>query len=68
MYNFGISSWSQIKAQTKYDRDNSVRYYLKLNIRTDASVIKWLNAQSNIQGSIKHLILEELKREQEDQQ
>lgn len=68
MYNFGISSWSQIKAQAKYDRNNTVRYYLKLNIRTDASVIKWLNAQSNIQGSIKHLILEELKREQEDQQ
>ncbi len=68
MYNFGISSWSQIKAQAKYDRDNTVRYYLKFNIRTDASVIKWLNAQSNIQGSIKHLILEELKREQEDQQ
>ena len=68
MYNFGISFWSQIKAQAKYDRDNTVRYYLKFNIRTDASVIKWLNAQSNIQGSIKHLILEELKREQEDQQ
>lgn len=68
MYNFGISSGSQIRAQAKYDRNHTVRYYLKMNIRTDASVIRWLNAQTNIQGSIKRLILEELKREQNDQQ
>ena len=67
MYNFGISSESQIRAQAKHDRSHTVRHYLKLNIKTDASVIRWLNAQTNIQGSIKCLILDELKREQEDQ-
>lgn len=67
MYNFGISSESQIRAQAKYDRSHTVRHYLKLNIKTDASVIRWLNAQTNIQGSVKRLILDELKREQEDQ-
>lgn len=63
MWSFGISSTSQMKAQAKYDKTHTVRYYLKLNIKTDAPVIKWLNSQSNVQGSIKRLVLEELARE-----
>ena len=43
-------------AQAKYDKDNTVRYALKLNKTTDADVIKWLAEQKSMQGAIKQLI------------
>ena len=62
MYGFGISSESQIRAQAKYDRENTVRYSMKLNINTDKDIIRWLWGQKSKQGSIKRLIREEIAR------
>lgn len=62
MYNFGITSESQIRAQAKYDKENTVRFSMKLNIHTDQDIIRWLWAQRSKQGSIKRLIREDIER------
>ena len=53
---------SHTKAQTKYDKKNTVGFYMKLNIHTDQDIIRWLWSQSSKQGSIKKLIREEITR------
>lgn len=58
----------------KYTRQQDFDYYmtqqykLKLNIKTDADVIEWLEKQkadpeSSIQGAVKKLIREEIEKE-----
>ena len=51
------------RAQSKYDKKNTVGFYMKLNIHTDADIIKWLWRQRSKQGAIKRLIREEISRE-----
>lgn len=53
---------AQTKAQERYDRDNTVKYSMKLNVKTDADIIAWLQGR-NIQGSMKAAIREYMKRE-----
>ena len=62
MAGWGITSESQVKAQSRYDRQNTVRYSLKFNIRTDGDVIQWMRKQKSMQGSIKQLIRDEISR------
>ena len=62
MVGWGITSESQIRAQDKYDKENTTRYSLKLNIHTDQDIIQWLWAQRSKQGSIKRLIREEIAK------
>ena len=62
MAGFGITSESQIRAQAKYDAEHTTRISLKLNIRTDQDIIRWLWEQGSKQGSIKRLIREEIAR------
>lgn len=50
------ASKSQIKAQEKYDKANTVQLHLKLNKKTDADIIATLNNVDNKQGFIKDLI------------
>lgn len=50
-----------------YDKKNTRRVNLKLNNKTDADIILWLQAQESIQGSIKRLIREEIERMTKDQ-
>lgn len=50
------------QAQSKYDKKHTVGFYMKLNIRTDADIIRWLWAQPSKQGAVKKLIREELDR------
>ena len=47
---------SQKRASEKYQKQNIKRFTLKLNKRTDADMIRWLEGKDNIQGYIKHLI------------
>ena len=54
---------SRSKAQAKYDKNNTVGFYMKLNIRTDTDIIRWLWVQHSKQGSIKRLIRDEIARE-----
>ena len=50
------ASKAQLRAQAKYDKDNTVQIKLKLNKKTDADLISWLDDISNKQGYIKELI------------
>lgn len=49
-------SKAQLRAQAKYDKDNTVQITLKLNKKTDKDIIDWLYDESNKQGYIKSLI------------
>lgn len=65
MASWGISSESQVKAQARYDRQNTARFSLKFNIRTDQDVIQWMRKQKSMQGSIKQLIRDEISKADE---
>lgn len=56
---------AQIKAQKKYDNENTRQVHLKLNKRTDSDVLERLDAVPNKQGYIKRLIREDLERKAE---
>ena len=52
-------------ATAQYDRDNTRRINLKLNNKTDADIIKRLEAlkeTEGIQGYLKRLIREDMKK------
>ena len=50
------TSKAQLRAQAKYDKDNTVQVKLKLNKKTDKDIIIRLAAADNVQGYIKELI------------
>ena len=50
------TSKAQLRAQAKYDKDNTVQVKLKLNKKTDKDIIDILDQVSNKQGFIKDLI------------
>ncbi len=62
MASWGITSESQARAQAAYDRKNTVRLSLKLNVRTDKDIIQWIRSQKSMQDTIKQLIREEIAR------
>lgn len=47
---------AQKKAQERYDAKATVQVKMKLNIKTDADIIKKLDSVPNKQGFIKELI------------
>lgn len=51
------------RAHSKYDKENTVGIYMKLNIHTDKEIIRWLWGQPSKQGAIKRLIRDEIARE-----
>lgn len=51
------------RAQSKYDKKNTVGVYMKLNIHTDMDIIRWFWKQPSRQGAIKRLVREEIARE-----
>ena len=57
------STNSHTIAQSKYDKQHTVRYGLKLNRETDADVIEWLGKQDSMQGAIKDLIRKAIAEE-----
>ena len=62
---FGFSTEAEKRASAKYDKEYAKGLYIKLNIRTDQDIIRWLWGQSNKQGAIKALIREDIKRQEE---
>ena len=56
-------SKAQLRAQAKYDKDNTVQVKLKLNKKTDDDIIKRLSAADNVQGYIKELIRLDILRD-----
>lgn len=57
------ASKAQLRAQAKYDKDNTVQIKLKLNKKTDRDIIDRLSAADNIQGYIKELIRLDILRD-----
>jgi len=51
-----MTTTAQKKASSKYDLKSTKGIYLKLNLKTDADIIKKLNQVDNVQGYIKNLI------------
>lgn len=49
--------------QARYDEKNTYRFNMKLNIKTDEDIIKWLDGQKSKQGAIKDLIRDKIERE-----
>lgn len=52
---------SHIKAQKRYDAENTRQISLKLNLRTDKDVLEKLDSVPSKQGYIKALIRADLK-------
>lgn len=50
------TSKAQLRAQAKYDKDNTVQIKLKLNKKTDRDIIERLSEADSKQGYIKELI------------
>jgi len=50
------------KYTKKYDQSNTTKVSLKLNIKTDADIIAYLDSVENKQGTIKQLIRNEINR------
>ena len=51
-------------AQEKYQRENITRVVLKLNKKTDADILEWLEGLDNKQGTIKEIIRSHIKYSQ----
>lgn len=54
------STEAQLKASAKYDKANTKGIYLKLNIKTDADILKHLETVGNKQTYIKALIRDDM--------
>ena len=54
---------AQIKAQAKYDAENTRQVHLKLNRNTDKDVLDKLDEVPSKQGYIKRLIRDDLRKE-----
>lgn len=53
--------------QEKYDRNNTVRYSLKLNKKTDADIIAAFDKQASKQAFVKKAIRELLAKEKAEE-
>jgi len=64
----------RVEQQMYYDEFHTKQYKLKLNKKTDAEIIKWIDSKMNwrsgtsFQGEIKKLIREEIQRASEQQE
>lgn len=61
-----IASEAQLKAQDKYDKANTKKFCLKLNLSTDKDVIKKLDEVPSKQGYIKGLIRADIANQDDD--
>ena len=55
-----MASDAQRKAVAQYDKNNTVRYTLKLNKKTDNDIIDYLKSMHNKQGTIKGCIRDKI--------
>jgi len=53
---------AQKAAVQRYDGKNTKQYHLKLNINTDADIIRRLELQESMQGYIKALIRQDINK------
>ena len=57
-----MATEAHIKAQKKYDAENTRQISLKLNLRTDKDVLEKLDSMPSKQGYIKALIRADMKK------
>lgn len=57
-----MSSEAQKQASARYDAANTRQIKLKLNTKTDADILGFLDRLENIQGYIKGLIRQDMKK------
>ena len=55
-------SEAKAAAKKRYDAKTAKYISLKLNRNTDDEIIKWLESQQNIQGYLKELIRQDMKK------
>ena len=53
---------AQMRAAMKYEKANIKRVVLKLNKNTDQDIIEFLDGLKSVNGEIKRLIREEIKK------
>lgn len=56
-----MSSEALRRATAKYDAENTKRYTVKFNHKTDADILKHLEKVENFAGYVKELIRENIK-------
>ena len=54
------ASEARRRANQKYDQQNTRQVMMKLNLKTDADILEWLDRQANKQGAIKAAIRKEI--------
>lgn len=57
-----MATKAQLRAQAKYDKQNTKQIILKLNIANDADILAKLSSSNNKQGYIKELVREDMRR------
>lgn len=55
---------AQKRAVMKYDATNTRQIKLKLNKKTDADILAYIDGLDNVQGYIKQLIRDDMKRQE----
>ena len=50
-------------AVKRYDQKMTKQYHIKLNIKTDAELVEYLDRQENVQGCIKRAIRNQIRTE-----
>ena len=58
----GMATKEQTRASAKYDAQHTKQVKLKLNIKTDADILKRLDSLPNKQGYIKELIRKDMAK------
>lgn len=58
-----MTSEAQKRASAKYDARNTKQIRLKLNLRSDHDILERLAEVGNVQGYIKQLIREDIKKD-----
>lgn len=56
------TSEAQIRAVRKYNDANTVQFLMKLNRKTDADILEYLQGVPNKQGLVKELIRERIRK------
>lgn len=58
-----MATKAQIKASSKYNKENLYRFSMDLNKKTDVDLIEWLNRQPSKMGAVKKVLREYIEKE-----
>ena len=57
-----------VEYMKNYEKENLRQIRLKINRKTEPELLEWIEKQGNIQGYIKHLILEDIQKKKTEEQ